>query len=137
MVCLLTYSTGFCESTSPIYAMVDNINETCPINWDYGCTINSISFSGSTVAIRMDYNDKTGDFSTTFRDEVRKNKDKWVLSMYKISSQWKNLLDECLANEITLTVLIYSQQGGFSLKVFPEQIQKVQEMMDSKPSGDL
>lgn len=132
LACLITCSTGFCESTSPIYTMVDNINETCPINWDYGCTINSISYTGSTVSIRMDYNDKTGDFFTTFRDDARKNKEEWLLSLYNISSQWKNLLDESLANEITLTLIIYSPQGGFSLKMFPEQIQKVKEMMEKK-----
>ena len=133
---LLKCLTGFCDNPPSLNTLADEINETCPISWEYECTITSISYTGSTVSIKMDYNNKKGDFFTTFRDEARANKEEWLRSMYKISPQWKDLLNESLAKEITLTLIIYSTQGGlqggFSLKVFLEQIQKVKEMLDKE-----
>ena len=127
---ILSYSTGFCDNPSNINTLVDEINESCPINWDYDCTINEVKFNGYTVSIRMDYGNKKGDFFTTFREDARKNMDQWILSLYKISPVWEKLMNESVANKIHLTLIAYTPNGGVSLKIFPEQIQKVKEMME-------
>ena len=65
IILFLTYATGFCNPTESIDSLVTEINATCPIKWEYNCTINSVK-NNVTVSIRMDYKDENGDFFTTF-----------------------------------------------------------------------
>lgn len=126
LIAILTYTNGFCSSSSSIDSLANEINSTCPIKWEYNCVIKSLEFTGFTVAVKIDYDNVNGDFFTKFRDNARNNRQEWIATLYKISPKWQQLFDECDANSITFTLIIFSSSGGgFSIKVFPEQIRKM------------
>ena len=117
------FTKGFCSTSNTIDSIVNVINGTSPIKWEHNCVIKSIKFTGYTVSIKMDYNDENGDFFTKFRDNAHNNREEWIASLYKISQEWQQLFDQCVAESKTLTLLIYSTgSGAFSIKIFPEQI---------------
>lgn len=125
-IVISTYCMGFCSTSNAIDSLVNVINGTSPIKWEYNCVIKSIKFTGYTVSIKMDYNDVNGDFFTKFRDNAYSNREEWIASLYKISPEWQQLFDQCVADSKTLTLLIFSTEGGaFSIKIFPEQIIKM------------
>lgn len=125
LAAILAYTNAFCVSSETIDSLVCDISRSCPIEWKYDCTIKSIKFTGSTVSIKMDYNDVNGDFFTTFRDNAHNNRREWIDSLYRISPKWQQLFDECAAKEIRFTLLIYSSIGAFSILIFPEQIKEL------------
>ena len=121
-VVFLTYSVGFCSTFNAIDSLANVINGTSPIKWEYNCVIKSVKFTGNTVSIKMDYTDANGDFFTKFRDNARNNREEWIASLYNISPDWQQLLNQCVVDSKTITLLIYSTGGAFSIKIFPEQI---------------
>ena len=124
IILFLTYATGFCNPSESIDSLVTEINATCPIKWEYNCTINSVK-NNVTVSIRMDYKDEKGDFFTTFQDHAKNNREEWITRLYKISPEWRKLFNQCVTESKTITLLIYSTGGAFSIKIFPEQIEKM------------
>ena len=124
-IAILTYANGFCNSSIAVDSLANEINGTCPIKWEYNCTINSVEFTGYTISIKMDYKDVNGDFFTTFYDNAHNNRQQWISSLYNISPEWKQLFDQCAVDSKTLTLLIYSTGGAFSIKIFPEQIKNM------------